>query len=245
MKHPIDAGGGDLPLGEPLPGWTARPRPPDTAMNGRFCRLERLDVARHGRDLYESFATDTEGRMWTYLNVGPFADRAQCEAWLASIAPGQDPLFFAFVDQRIGRALGVGSLMRISPADGVIETGWLTYSPLLQRTPISTEAMYLLMARVFDELGYRRYEWKCNALNAPSRATAERLGFTYEGTFRQATISRGRNRDTAWFSIIDKEWPALKRAYLAWLEPSNFDGSGQQRRRLADLIARERTGTAA
>ena len=209
-------------------------------MAGRFCRLERLDVARHGRDLYEAFATDTTDAMWTYLAVGPFADWPSCEAWLTSIAPAQDPMFFAYIDLKTGRAVGIGSLMRISPADGVIETGWLTYSPLLQRTPVSTEAMYLKMARVFDELGYRRYEWKCNALNAPSRTTAERLGFIYEGTFRQATISRGRNRDTAWYSIIDGEWPTIKRAYQTWLAPANFDAAGKQRQRLSDVITSER-----
>ena len=126
--------------------------------------------------------------------------------------------------------------MRIDPAHGVIETGHLNYSPLLQKKPAATEAMFLLMRRVFDELGYRRYEWKCDALNAPSRAAAERLGFIYEGLFRQATVYKGRNRDTAWFSIIDGEWPALKRAYEAWLDPANFDAGGKQLRSLSEMI---------
>jgi RimJ/RimL family protein N-acetyltransferase len=240
--HVKQSAGGQpgLPVGQPLPTWTPRSRPPETPMTGRFCRLERLDAGRHGTDLYDAFALDTAGTMWTYLASGPFADEAACQAWLASIETATDPMFFAYIDLATAKPVGIGSLMRISPADGVIEVGWLTYSPRLQRTPVSTEAMYLLMARVFDEFGYRRYEWKCNALNAPSRATAERLGFTYEGTFRQATIAKGHNRDTAWYSIIDSEWPALKRAFSGWLAPANFDASGRQHQRLADLITRER-----
>lgn len=209
-------------------------------MSGRFCRLERLDPDRHGQDLWDAVSADTEGRMWTYLAVGPFAAKANCDAWLRSIAPSLDPMFFTYVDQASGKALGVGSLMRIDPANGVIETGWLTYSPALQRTPISTEAMYLLMRRVFDELGYRRYEWKCNALNLPSRTTAERLGFVFEGVFRQAVVTKGHNRDTAWYSIIDSEWPALKAAFETWLDPANFDAAGRQKERLGDLIAAAR-----
>lgn len=236
-----DAGLSDhWPVGEALPGWTTRPRPPETAMVGRHVRIERLEPARHGRDLFKAWSRDTDGRMWTYLGVGPFSDESACQAWLARIAPEPDPMFHTFIDLAAEKAVGIGSFMRIDPPNGVIEVGWLTYSPRMQRTPVSTEAMYLMMARVFDELGYRRYEWKCNALNAPSRATAERLGFTYEGTFRQHSVAKGHNRDTAWYAILDHEWPALKRAYLAWLSPENFDATGRQRQRLADLIARER-----
>jgi RimJ/RimL family protein N-acetyltransferase len=153
---------------------------------------------------------------------------------MRAVCLGEDPLFHAILD-RDGRAGGIASYLRIDPGNGVIETGHIAYAPALQRTPAATEAMYLMMARVFDELGYRRYEWKCDALNAPSRTAAERLGFRFEGIFRQAVITKGRNRDTAWYAVIDKDWPALKRAFQRWLDPSNFDASGRQRERLSDL----------
>jgi RimJ/RimL family protein N-acetyltransferase len=153
---------------------------------------------------------------------------------------GDDPLFHAVVDLATGRALGVAAYLRIEPAIGVLEIGHIAWSPSLQRTPAATEAMWLMMRRVFEELGYRRYEWKCDALNAPSRRAAERLGFTFEGIFRQATITKGRNRDTAWYSIIDKEWPALDRAFGRWLAPANFSPDGWQRERLGDLVRTER-----
>jgi RimJ/RimL family protein N-acetyltransferase len=220
------------PIGEPVPGWTARRHPPDSPIEGRFCRVERLDPARHAADLHAANAADREGRMWTYMAYGPFPDEAAYRAWAEKMAPGQDPLFHAVLDPS-GRAVGVASYLRIEPAVGVIEVGHIALSPALQRTPAATEAMYLMMRRVFAELGYRRYEWKCDALNAPSRAAAERLGFRYEGTFRQATLYKGRNRDTAWFSITDKEWPERQAAFEAWLDPANFDADGRQRRPLA------------
>ena len=229
-----------LPIGHPVPGWTARPRPPRTPIEGRFCRIEILDPRTHAADLHAANQLDADGRNWTYLGYGPFEREADYRAWADSVAAADDPLFHAIIDRDTGKAVGVASLMRIDAASGVIETGHLNYSPLLQRRPAATEAMFLLMRRVFNELGYRRYEWKCDALNAPSRAAAERLGFTYEGLFRQATIYKGRNRDTAWFSILDGEWPALKRAYEAWLSPANFDASGTQRQSLSQLMARER-----
>ena len=209
-------------------------------MEGRFCRLEPLDPARHAADLFAANQLDKDGRNWTYLSVGPFADLASYRAWLDQVAKGDDPLFHAIIDKSTGKAVGVATFMRIDAANGVIEVGNINYSPLLQRKPGATEAMYLMMARVFDELGYRRYEWKCDSLNAPSRAAAARLGFQYEGLFRQAVVYKGRNRDTAWFSIIDSEWPALKRAYQQWLAPENFDAGGQQKRKLSDLIAEGR-----
>jgi RimJ/RimL family protein N-acetyltransferase len=172
--------------------------------------------------------------------VGPFADLSSYRAWLDQVAKGNDPLFHAIIDKSSGKPVGVATFMRIDPPNGVIEVGNINYSPLLQRKPAATEAMYLMMVRVFDELGYRRYEWKCDSLNAPSRAAALRLGFRYEGLFRQAVVYKGRNRDTAWFSIIDSEWPALKRAYQQWLAPENFDARGQQKRKLPDLIAEVR-----
>ena len=156
---------------------------------------------------------------------------------MEAVCLGGDPLFHAVVDRNSGKAAGVASYLRIGPAVGVIETGHINYSPLLQRTPAATEAMYLMMRRVFDELGYRRYEWKCDSLNARSRRAAERLGFTYEGVFRQATLYKGRNRDTAWYSITDKEWPRLKYGFQAWLSPGNFDSDGCQRQSLPDLTS--------
>ena len=223
------------PVGFPVPGWSPRPRPPRTPIEGRWCRIEPLDPERHAADLFAANAEDREGRMWTYLPYGPFATLDDYRAWAEPMARGDDPLFHAILDARDGRAIGVATLMRIDPAVGVIETGHIAYSPRLQRTPAATEAMFLLMRRVFDELGYRRYEWKCDALNEPSRRAAKRLGFTFEGVFRQATVYRGRNRDTAWFSILDREWPALKAAYERWLDPAGFDADGRQRASLSAL----------
>lgn len=229
-----------LPVGHPVPGWTARPTPPRTPIEGRFCRLEMLDPQRHAADLFAANRLDKEGRNWTYLAYGPFDKLEDYRAWAETVAAADDPLFHTIIDLATGKAVGVATLMRIDPPVGVIETGHINYSLLLQRKPAATEAMFLLMRRVFDELGYRRYEWKCDALNVPSRAAAERLGFKYEGLFRQATIYKGRNRDTTWFSMIDSEWPALKRAYEAWLDATNFDAAGKQKRSLAELIAKER-----
>jgi RimJ/RimL family protein N-acetyltransferase len=161
---------------------------------------------------------------------------ASYRTWIEQYCCGSDPLFYAIVDLAKGEAVGVASYLRINPSIGSIEVGHINYSPLLQRTPAATEAMYLMMARAFD-LGYRRYEWKCNALNAPSRAAARRLGLSFEGVFRQATIVKGRNRDTAWYAAIDHEWPAIKGAFLQWLSPSNFDERGKQRSRLSVLTA--------
>jgi RimJ/RimL family protein N-acetyltransferase len=227
---------GSKPVGVSLPGWTTRPAPPRTAMVGRFCGVEPLDPGRHAADLFAANQLDAEGRNWTYLFQEPFREFEPFRTWLEQIAKGDDPLFHTIVDLKTGKAVGVATFMRIDRANGVIEVGNINYSPLLQKTPAATEAMFLMMARVFDELGYRRYEWKCDALNAPSRAAALRLGFQYEGLFRQAVIYKGRNRDTTWFSIIDAEWPALKRAYQQWLAEGNFDDKGRQQRALGDLI---------
>jgi len=223
------------PVGAPMPGWQPRPRPPRTPLQGRWCRVEALAPDRHAADLYEAFRHAPDGRDWTYLSAGPFADAAGHRAYLDEIAASTDTLHHAVIDLATGRAVGTLALMRMDPANGVIEVGHVTFSPRLQRTPLSTEAQYLLMRRVFDELGYRRYEWKCDALNAPSRVAAARLGFQFEGIFRQAVIYKGRTRDTAWFSIIDSEWPARKAAFERWLSPENFDASGAQRRRLGEL----------
>ncbi len=220
------------PIGFPVPDWTARPRPPREAMDGRYVRLEPVMVERHAADLFEAFSADLEGRIWTYLPYGPFASLDETAQWMARTCLGDDPLFHAIVDKATGKAPGVASYLRIEPAVGVIEVGHINYAPALQKTRGATEAMYLMMARVFDELGYRRYEWKCDALNAPSRAAAERLGFSYEGLFRQATMYKGRNRDTAWYSIIGTEWPRIKAALEAWLDPANFDSDGRQKQPL-------------
>ena len=221
------------PIGGPVPDWHGRDRPGRGPLPGRYCRIEALDPQRHARDLFDANARDADGRMWTYMAYGPFAGAEVYLAWAAQSAASQDPLFHAILDQSTGKAVGVAAFLRIEPAVGVIEVGHIAYAPALQRTPAATEAMYLLMRRVFDELGYRRYEWKCDALNAPSRAAAARLGFTFEGVFRQATLYKGRNRDTAWYSIIDREWPQRKAAFEAWLDPANFDEQGRQRAPLA------------
>lgn len=200
-------------------------------MTGRWCRVEPLDLDAHAADLHEA-NLEGDGRNWTYLSSDPFDDLDAYRAWLAKTFPGDDPFLHAIVDNATGKAVGVAAFLRIDPANGVIEVGHINYSPRLQQTVAATEAMYLMMRRVFDELGYRRYEWKCDALNAPSRAAAQRLGFTYEGTFRQALVYKGRNRDSAWFSIIDSEWPAIRESFERWLDPANFDDRGRQRTKL-------------
>jgi RimJ/RimL family protein N-acetyltransferase len=202
-------------------------------MEGRYCRVEPIDVDRHAADLHAANRLDTDARNWTYLAYGPFEELAKYQTWMRGACLGDDPLFHAVIDRKSGKATGVASFLRIEPGPGVIEVGHINYAPPLQRTPAATEAMFLMMCRVFDELGYRRYEWKCDALNAPSRAAALRLGFQFEGIFRQATVYKQRNRDTAWYSIIDKEWPALKSRFENWLEPANFDAAGRQRKSLA------------
>ncbi len=218
------------PVGAPVDLALPRQRPPRSPMQGHWCAVVPLDPDAHAAGLYAAYAADTEGRIWTYLPQGPFADLAAFRAWMDATCLSDDPLFHTILVE--GQPLGVASLMRIDPANGVIEVGNINYAPALSRTRAATEAMYLLMARAFDDLGYRRYEWKCDALNAPSRHAAARLGFTYEGTFRQAIVYKGRNRDTAWFSILDHEWPRLKAGFEAWLDPSNFDANGQQRHAL-------------
>jgi RimJ/RimL family protein N-acetyltransferase len=223
------------PVGFPVEGWTARERPGPTPMTGRYCRVEPLDPDRHAHELYAAYSEDRDGRMWTYLPWGPYAG---FDDFLAATGAGlrrENFITYAVIDATGGQAVGVASYLNINLAAGSIEVGGIAYSPRLQRTPLGTEAMFLMMQRVFDELGYRRYEWKCNALNAPSRAAAERYGFRFEGIFRQADVIKGRNRDTAWLSIIDSEWPALKTAFERWLDPANFDGDGRQRLSLSAI----------
>ncbi len=218
------------PIGDPVTLALPRPRPPRSPMRGHYCDVIPLDPATHAAALFAAYSADTEGRIWTYLPQGPFADLSGFRTWIEATCLTDDPLFHTITVD--GAPVGVASLMRIDPANGVIEVGNINYAPALSRTRAATEAMYLLMSRAFDDLGYRRYEWKCDALNAPSRNAAARLGFTYEGTFRQAIVYKGRNRDTAWLSILDSEWPRLKAGFVAWLDPLNFDADGQQRRPL-------------
>jgi len=222
------------PVGFLLPNWNPPRFPTREAMEGKVCRLEPLDPARHAASLYAANTLDAEGKNWTYLPYGPFETRNSYRAWMDQVCSGSDPQFYAVVDKTKNNAAGVASFLRIDPGNGSIEVGHINYSPSLQRTAAATEAMYLMMKRAF-ELGYRRYEWKCNALNASSRAAAQRLGFSFEGIFRQAAVVKGRNRDTAWYAAIDKEWPALQEAFLRWLDPANFDAQGRQRTPLSVL----------
>ncbi len=225
------------PIGAALPQWKAPPFPPHVSLHGRYCRLEPLNCARHARDIYEAQSADVGGARWTYLFTGPYNDLADYEKWCQAAQESLDPQYYAVVDAASGRAVGSCAYMRIEPKHGVIEIGSIYFSPHLARTRAATETMYLLMANVFD-LGYRRYEWKCDSCNLPSRAAATRFGFTYEGLFRQAIVNKGRNRDTAWFAIIDGDWHGgLEDAYLRWLDPGNFDAHGAQRLKLSALTA--------
>lgn len=223
-----------FPVGELVDSRPAR-LPERVTLEGRFVRLEPLDAAAHGASIYEGAHGPGEERLWTYMSDGPYADRETFDRALEKKAESKDPLFFAVVDRATEKAKGYASYMRIEPAHRVIEVGNILYTPALQRTPGATEAMYLMARHAFEELGYRRYEWKCNALNAPSRAAALRLGFQFEGIFRQHMIIKGRNRDTAWFAMLDADWPQCKAAFEKWLEPGNFDESGRQRVSLAEL----------
>lgn len=225
----------DRSLGTPLPHWQPRQTPERRTLDGDRCRLEPLSPDEHADDLWHANAEDTDGRMWDYMSNGPFTEFAEYRAWAEGAAASDDPLFFAIIDRATDKALGVASYLRIDPQNGVIEVGNIAYSPALQGSPLATEAMHLMMAHVFDNLGYRRYEWKCNSLNAPSRRAAQRLGFSYEGLFRNHMVVKGRNRDTAWFAITDQDWPDIREAHRAWLSADNFEEDGRQRRRLSAL----------
>jgi RimJ/RimL family protein N-acetyltransferase len=223
------------PVGAPLPGWSPRPLPLRTPIEGRFCRVEPLDCDRHAADLFAANAADPEGRNWTYLPHGPYPAFEPYRASLAAAIGRDRELPHAIIARDSGRAVGVASYLAIDPQNGTIEVGAINYGPRLQKRPAATEAMYLMIRRVFDELGYRRYEWKRDCLNAASRAAAERLGFRYEGLFSRTMVYKGRNRDTAWFSVIDSEWPVLRAGFEHWLDPANFAADGRQRARLASL----------
>jgi RimJ/RimL family protein N-acetyltransferase len=222
------------PLLDPL--HEARP-PERQAMAGARVRLEPIDPELHAESLYALSHGPEISWLWDYLPHGPFADLADFTGWLEGCAGSADPLSFAVIDLQRERPSGMASYMNIVPADGRIEVGQIWYAPSIQRTPLPTETMFLMFSRVFDELGYRRLEWKCNDLNEPSKQSARRLGFTYEGTFRQHMIVKGRNRDTAWFSMLDSEWPAVRGNMERWLSAANFDADGRQRTSLSALNA--------
>lgn len=227
-------------FGAPVSDWTPPPRPSGEALEGRHARLERLSADRHAADLHQAFQADET--LWDYLPYGPFASIAAYHHWVRGAEEGADPLFYAIRSGGSGHFGGVASFLRVTPEQGTIEIGHICLSPALQRSPAATEALFLMMRWAFDA-GYRRVEWKCDALNLPSRRAAQRLGFSYEGTFRQATVVKGRNRDTAWFSVIDREWPALREAFALWLAPGNFDAEGRQLERLSDLTGLVRGGS--
>ncbi len=230
-----DTNGLGQPIGAALEAVYPRPRPPHQTLTGRYGRLVPLREG-HAPGLTAAFADDSQGRGWTYLPITAWADQSEALRWCRGAQASADPMFYTIEDSA-GTASGFCSLLRIAPDVGSIEVGYIHFAPRMQRTRLATEAMFLLMSHAFDDLGYRRYEWKCDALNAPSRAAAKRLGFTYEGTFRQATITKGRNRDTAWFAMIDAEWPALRSAFAQWLAPGNFDAEHRQKTSLSQLTA--------
>ena len=218
-------------FGAPLPDWHPPAPPGPEVLEGRYARLERL-TPRHAAALFA--ANRADDGLWDYLPYGPFATLEAYADWVAEMAASRDPFFYAIQDRATGAWGGVASWLRITPAMGVIEVGHINFAPVLQASRAATEAMALMMGWAFGA-GYRRYEWKCEALNLPSRRAAQRLGFSHEGTFRQAAVVKGRNRDTTWFAVADGDWPALSAAFAAWLDSANFDAEGRQRRRLSDL----------
>lgn len=227
-------------LGTPVPNWTPPPAPDGRTLEGEYVRLERLDPEVHAGDLHRAYSG--HDALWTYLPYGPFPSAAGYHRWARDTATGTDPMFYVLRDRATGHCGGVASYLRITPAAGSIEVGHICLAPEIARGRVWTEAMFLMLQNAFA-LGYRRYEWKCDALNLPSRRAAQRLGFSHEGTFRQMSVVKGRNRDTAWFSVIDTEWAALLEAYAAWLSPANFDGKGRQKERLSDLTRLVRANT--
>jgi RimJ/RimL family protein N-acetyltransferase len=220
-----------------LSNWTPRPRPTARSLDGRWCRLEKLDPARHGDSLYAASLAPGADDRFRYLFEPPPAGRVEFDAWASRAASGDDPLFYAVIDAASGRAEGRQALMRITPEHGVIEIGSILWGPRIARTRIATEALYLFARHSFDALGYRRFEWKCDAQNAPSRKAALRFGFSFEGIFRQHMVVKGKNRDTAWFAIVDEDWPRIAAGMERWLAPKNFDAAGQQRRTLREAIS--------
>jgi len=223
-----------MKFGEIVESFSIPPHPKGISIKGRLVDLKPLNSNKYAKELFLSNSLDEKGTNWAYLPYGPFDSQADYAKWIRSFEEGDDPVFFAIISKKLKKAIGIASFLRINPAQGLIEVGHINYSPLLQKTTEATEAMFLMMRWVFDN-GYRRYEWKCNALNLKSRRAAQRLGFSYEGVFRQMTISKGRNRDTAWFAIIDKEWQDLKRCFDQFLSESNFDNNGKSQVSLTSL----------
>lgn len=230
----------DNRLGAPLMNWVPPPRPGHDPMEGRAVRLEPLSADAHAADLHRAFSG--HDRLWDYMPYGPFVSAGAYHRWAKEREGGEDPRFFVLRDCATGHTGGIASYLRITPEAGSIEVGHICIAPEMQRGLAATEAMWLMMDWAF-RAGYRRYEWKCNALNLASRRAAQRLGFSFEGVFRQHMVIKGRNRDSAWFSVIDSEWPALSEAFAAWLSPSNFDAAGRQRERLSDLTRLVRAGS--
>jgi RimJ/RimL family protein N-acetyltransferase len=224
----------NLPIGPPTDQRPAK-RPERVVLHGRLVDLVPIDARSHGESLFRLTCGTDNARLWTYLQKGPFADRREFDEYLRQQAASEDPMCFAIVERRSGRAVGWVSYMRVEPAHRVIEVGNVVFSSALRRTAGATEAIYLMARNAFEVLGYRRFEWKCNSLNAASRRAALRFGFTFEGIFRQHMVVKGRSRDTAWFSMLDTEWPKRKEAFEAWLQPSNFDGEGRQKTSLSAL----------
>jgi RimJ/RimL family protein N-acetyltransferase len=221
-------------LGEPVNGWKTRPLPCGKDLVGNYCHLKRTSHKRDAKSLFDSFCLDKKGANWQFLPYGPFFVFEDFTQWLQKTCSTEDPFFYTIFDSE-NRAVGLASYLRINPPAGVIEVGHLNFSPILQRKTAATEAMYLMMRYAIEELGYRRYEWKCNNLNETSKKAALRLGFQFEGVFRQAAVYKNRNRDTAWFSIIDKEWRGIQRKMEKWLHPQNFDDAGGQKNSLNSL----------
>jgi RimJ/RimL family protein N-acetyltransferase len=221
-------------IGYPIKNWQPKAAPSISKMIGNYCELELLDIAKHAKKLFNSLSLGNDGSSWTYLPYGPFATFEDFSLWLQKTSDVSDTVLYAILGKH-GLPIGIAGYLRINPEHGAIEIGHLHFSKRLQKTPAATEAMYLMMSYVFDELGYRRYEWKCDSLNQPSRNAAERYGFKFEGIFRQCNVFKGRNRDTAWFSIIDSEWPTIKNKFINWLNPKNFDDVGNQRMRLNEM----------
>ena len=222
----------DQPIGDEVSGWTPRPLPERVTLKGRFCTIEPLSTEKHGADLIETLLQRSENSIWTYMAAGPFETTEDFMEFLRVQESSADPLHFTIIDHELGKAVGTFSLMRMTPEHGTIEVGWVIYSQLLKRPATATEAQYLLMKYALEDLGYRRYEWKCDALNEPSRRAARRLGFRFEGIFRNALIYKNRSRDTAWFALTDEDWPHQKQAFEKWLRPENFDQRGQQKEAL-------------
>ncbi|MEM1130825.1 MAG: GNAT family protein, partial [Pseudomonadota bacterium] len=224
------------PIGAPLPGWAPPALPPRATIEGHYVRLEPQTLSAHGDDLWDAFSAETSGADWTHRFIGPFQDRAAFDAQILADEHNPGQLYFAYVDKTSGKALGNGAFMSMAPATGSIEVGSIMFSRAMQRTRAATEAIFLHMKWAF-EAGYRRFEWTCDPLNAASMGAAERFGFTFEAVFRQAYVAKGRNRDKACFSVIDRDWPDLRTAFTAWLDPANFDADGRQRQSLRALTA--------